>query len=470
MTKIQPKPEISVDAKKEALDRILGSPILDQRERLRDFLAYILEEELAGRGDEIRGKTIAQDVYHRTSGDGDDPENIVRVDARRLRQRLDHYYATIGAEDPVRLQLDPGSYRPRFEEMNVSDIRPETPSLPWKVIFARSPAYLGLFVLGAVVGVGLTTTLAPKTPDQFGGPNSQEAGKQVAATADNKTAQRTAVLGKSPASLEAINLADQAQRMIFPIFDLPRQELLTSVFERVVELDPDYFGGYAGLSFVLGTRALLSPDPESRADLVARSREMADSALRLAPTQAWTQSALAWVSFSEKDYVEAMRLAELAGQLDPENGQILDILGSIALFSGDFERAIAATNDGQARVGSLQRFANRNIFAAASYHLGNYRDSYEGFENAAAAGDPLSAPSLAYQAAAFAAVGRETDALRKLDELNRAWPSAPLEAMLYGIHREKADADAVLDRLRSLGWSGRKVDTSASSSLRHEQP
>ncbi len=445
---------VSVDARREALERILASPIFEQRERLRDFLIYVVEEEVAGRGEDIRGKTIAQDVYGRTTADGGDPENVVRVDARRLRQKLDHYYATTGAADTVRLQIEPGSYRPRFEEMEVLEDMPETRSSTWRGMLARSPVYLGLFALGAFVGVGVTSILAPNASDQVGESNSLEVGKQVAATADEKNAQRTAVLGKSPASLEAINLAEQAQRMIFPIFDLPRQELLTSVFERVIELDPDYFGGYAGLSYVLSTRAILSPDPDTREALAMRSREMADQAVRLAPAQAWTQSALAWVTFAEKDYEEAIRLAELADQLDPGNGQILDMLGSIALFSGDFERALEATNDGHARVGSLQRFANRNIFAAASYHLGNYRDSYEGFEKAAASGDPLSAPSLAYQAAALAAVGREKDARRKLDELYRAWPNAPLEAMLYGIHSEKRNADAVLDRLRELGWGG----------------
>ncbi|SFB72928.1 tetratricopeptide repeat protein [Tropicimonas isoalkanivorans] len=448
----RPQSAIPPDARKSALERILASPGFQSAGRLRDFLTYVVEEDLAGRGGGIRGKTIAQDVYGRSTGSDGDPENIVRVDARRLRQQLDQYYATIGASDPVQLVLDPGSYRPRFETHAVPH------SSPLRSTTARAAIYAGLFALGTFVGVGLMLVFSPDPSKKVALLDPAMIGGSGQATSNGKKAQRSAIFEKSPAALEAMTLAEQAQSMIFPIFDLPRQTLLTSVFERVIELDPDYYGGYAGLSYVLSTRAILSPDPESRAALVSRSREAADTALRLAPAQAWTQSALAWTAFASRDFDEAMRLAALAEQLDSDNAQILDLVGTIALFTGDFEQALKAVDGGQARVGSHQRFANRNIFAAANYHLGNYRVAYDAFVEAAAMGDPLSAPSLAYQAACLSALGDDKGALRKLNELDRAWPNAPVASMLYGIHSEKANADAVLDRLRSLGWSGGQAE------------
>ena len=72
----------SAQAVRMGLARILASPAFAKSERLRDFLTYIVEESLAGRGELIVGKTIAEDVYGRTPEDGSD--NIVRVDARRL--------------------------------------------------------------------------------------------------------------------------------------------------------------------------------------------------------------------------------------------------------------------------------------------------------------------------------------------------------------------------------------------------
>ncbi|MGI9370401.1 MAG: tetratricopeptide repeat protein, partial [Ruegeria sp.] len=75
-----------------ALASVLKDERLAHTERLRGFLTYIVEEEVVGRGNDIRGKTIAQDVYGRVPSDGPDPENVVRVDARRLRQILELHY------------------------------------------------------------------------------------------------------------------------------------------------------------------------------------------------------------------------------------------------------------------------------------------------------------------------------------------------------------------------------------------
>lgn len=439
-------PALSALQMQDALERVLASAGFERGERLGDFLAYVVREEIAGRGEAIRGKTIAQDVYGRSPQERGDPDNLVRVDARRLRQQLEHYYGAAGAGDPVHIHLDPGSYRPRFETVRDG---PAQRLEPWVV---RSAVSAGLFALGALLGFGLTVLLRPGPSLQGTVTVAQPVAMQTPQGSAVDAAQRTAIMRKSPASLEAISLAEQGQRMLFPIFDLPRMALLTSVFERVAELDPDYFGGHAGLAQVLSIRSVLTAQPESRAALLADAKTSADTALRLAPAEPWTQIASALVAFASNDCEDALRTAELAADLRPEDGQIMDSLGAIALFCGAFDRAIQAANGGRPREGSNQRFANRNIFAAASFHVGNYRDSFETFDEAAAFGDPLSAPSLAYQAAALVAAGRKGEASEKLDNLKRAWPDAPLEAMLYGVHRKRENADAVLDRLREVGW------------------
>ncbi len=40
---------------------------------------------------------------------------VVRVEARRLRAKLEEYYATCGAEAPVIIRIPKGSYMPVFE-------------------------------------------------------------------------------------------------------------------------------------------------------------------------------------------------------------------------------------------------------------------------------------------------------------------------------------------------------------------
>ncbi len=112
--------DIPETSKRQALAGVLGDTHFDGSDRLRSFLTYVVEEELAGRGGDIRGKTIAQDVYDRDTTEGVDPENVVRVDARRLRQLLELYYEGAGKGDPVRLHIDTGGYRPRFQEVKTA--------------------------------------------------------------------------------------------------------------------------------------------------------------------------------------------------------------------------------------------------------------------------------------------------------------------------------------------------------------
>lgn len=97
------------------LERIIESDVFVGSERMRRLLRFIVERTLDGRGDEIKEYVLGTEVFDR--GTSYDPrlDSIVRVEARRLRAKLDEYYAGPGASDPVRIRLRPGSYVPLFE-------------------------------------------------------------------------------------------------------------------------------------------------------------------------------------------------------------------------------------------------------------------------------------------------------------------------------------------------------------------
>lgn len=97
-----------------ALGLIIESGALGETSRLRQLLHYLVVEELEGRGERLKAYSIATDVFGR--GEGFDPgvDSIVRVEVHRLRQALDHYYATKGGNDPLRIDVPKGTYRPVF--------------------------------------------------------------------------------------------------------------------------------------------------------------------------------------------------------------------------------------------------------------------------------------------------------------------------------------------------------------------
>jgi tetratricopeptide (TPR) repeat protein len=99
---------------REQLDRILKSGPFNQSLRRQRFLAYVVDETLAGRGDRLKGYSIALEVFGRPDTFDPVADPIVRIEAGRLREKLRCYYDTDGWNDPVHIALPRGTYMPRI--------------------------------------------------------------------------------------------------------------------------------------------------------------------------------------------------------------------------------------------------------------------------------------------------------------------------------------------------------------------
>ena len=69
---------------------------------------------MAGEAGRLKEYWIGTAVFHRKESFDPAEDSIVRVQARKLRKRLELYYATEGTRDAVRIVYVPGSYIPRF--------------------------------------------------------------------------------------------------------------------------------------------------------------------------------------------------------------------------------------------------------------------------------------------------------------------------------------------------------------------
>ena len=97
------------------LERILASPGFASADRASRFLRFVVERTIAGEGDQLKEYVIGRAVFDRN--DDYDPriDSIVRVEAGRLRSKIDEYYSGPGRADSVLIQLRRGSYAPAFE-------------------------------------------------------------------------------------------------------------------------------------------------------------------------------------------------------------------------------------------------------------------------------------------------------------------------------------------------------------------
>jgi TolB-like protein len=97
------------------LEKILASPMFARSQRLDRFLRLTAEMTLNRQANDIKEYLLGVEVFDR--GESYDPriDPIVRVEARRLRDKLEEYYKGEGRDDPIRIRLPKGTYVPTFE-------------------------------------------------------------------------------------------------------------------------------------------------------------------------------------------------------------------------------------------------------------------------------------------------------------------------------------------------------------------
>lgn len=114
------------------LERILSSPEFKGKSMLQGFLRFIVEETLGGRAHQIKGYTIATQVFARKEDFDPLRDPIVRIQAGRLRRTLERYYQTPGKDDPVRIEVPLGSYVPIIHPPSGAEQgRRAPPPAPW---------------------------------------------------------------------------------------------------------------------------------------------------------------------------------------------------------------------------------------------------------------------------------------------------------------------------------------------------
>ncbi len=101
---------------REELSRLLASPQFQNSERLKRFLEFIVEKRIEGDTDALKESVIGPSVFDRDIGFDPKQDPIVRVTARRLRDKLEDFYAKPGlTPSPISIRLPKGGYVPEWE-------------------------------------------------------------------------------------------------------------------------------------------------------------------------------------------------------------------------------------------------------------------------------------------------------------------------------------------------------------------
>ncbi|HEX7177134.1 MAG TPA: hypothetical protein VF240_17885 [Pyrinomonadaceae bacterium] len=106
--------EFGKEQKLEQLERVLHSRTLQNSESLKAFLRFVVEQTVDGRETQLKEYIIATEVFGRNSDYDPRIDSVVRVQAGRLRTKLQEYYSTEGKGDPLVIDLPKGHYHPVF--------------------------------------------------------------------------------------------------------------------------------------------------------------------------------------------------------------------------------------------------------------------------------------------------------------------------------------------------------------------
>ncbi|MEQ8262527.1 tetratricopeptide repeat protein [Pseudohaliea sp.] len=340
---------------RQQLDRLRNSDTFARAHRLQNLLAYLVEHSLTPGDRELHEAIIGIEHFQRGSDFDCQSDTIVRVNARRLRDRLADYYRQEGAADAIRFEIPKGRYRVVFHP-GLAGAGPKQEATPQ----AAPPAPLPSAVQGgpALPLSEPSRTVAPASPGSAA-PRPQAkwrpgslaalaalllvaAGLGLVVPDERGLDQRKGATGPMP----ALTPPGVEEELRLGAFFYGRRAdgdiaLALSHFERAVALDesvPDAWVGVAKCIRLLWLNEHALPTQEALARQVVALR----TALSLEPLHAEAHARIATVYRWLGDREAAARAMALAERHGRENPEALSMISGYRALQGDLDGAIAA--------------------------------------------------------------------------------------------------------------------------------
>lgn len=114
------KAPLPTESIRTQVEKILASQSFTEAERLKRFLRFTVDLTLEGGGSQIKEYLLGVEVFGRQESFDPRTDPIVRVQAGKLRSRMEKYYTTEGRKDPVIIEYPKGSYIPIFKLREVT--------------------------------------------------------------------------------------------------------------------------------------------------------------------------------------------------------------------------------------------------------------------------------------------------------------------------------------------------------------
>ena len=221
-------------------------------------------------------------------------------------------------------------------------------------------------------------------------------------------------------NLDAFELFVRAKATPFP--PIPeRVHLAREMFERVIGMDPDFAGGYAGVAWMLGFDALFGHSDAT--EQIERALELARKAIGLDRSFALSHLALGVAILQKDGHDAALAALREAVAQQPNDADAHAFLGMVLGLAGMSAEGIASI---EYAIRLNPQFVNGpylNLLGFTQLLAGRYDAAVDSFERNLARRGPYGPPAQCWRAAALWALGRHDEARAVADELKRGAPA-----------------------------------------------
>jgi TolB-like protein/Tfp pilus assembly protein PilF len=250
-------------------------------------------------------------------------------------------------------------------------------------------------------------------------------------------------------NLEAYETFLRARRVLRPARD--RIQRAKRLFERIVELDPGFAGGYAGLSFGYALAARHGFSASRKKD-IERALEFGKRAVASDNTFGWSYLALGNAYLMKHKHDMAVAAMQEAVRIQPSNADAYEYLGYFLHWSGRGGEAINAVKTAMRLNPTPRRPRQFSFLGHAYFTAGRYEDAIATINQRYADFARRGSPPLGTLAAAYAATGQDEKARATMKTFLDKHSGRTIANYRHPrLYKRKEDRDRIVNLLRKAG-------------------
>jgi len=255
-------------------------------------------------------------------------------------------------------------------------------------------------------------------------------------------------------NLEAYETYLRAWRLRGPVRDANLRAKRKKLLERVIELDPDFAGGYALLSFIYGIEVRQGQSTSREAD-IERTLALAIKAVAIDDTFGPSYTALGFAHLMKHQHDKAIAAAREAIRIQPSDANGYAVLAYFLHWAGQGGEAINAVKTAMRlnpKPTERESFKHTSYLGFASFTAGRYEDTIAAFNYHYALRVRRGSNTLSFLAAAYIATGQDENARVAMKAFLDKNPGYTLSNYQHPrLYKRTEDLDRYLNLLRRAG-------------------